>query len=131
MECELGKPAIPALSPKLRQEVQSDGAARAYIKRRADQVLDREKELAAGNLPACGRPAIQVELQEAVWMTKWAARPHGDARPCAVETDLSGTAQGLRAAVAQMRRKAPGPDGWAACTMLRLPSGWWQLAAML
>ena len=49
-----------------RRQTQDDiGTARAYVKRRADAVALRERELSEGGIPVSGRhPAVEVEVQE-------------------------------------------------------------------
>ena len=43
------------------------GVARAYIKRRADSIEDRERELARDGIPVSGRhPAVEVDRQDEV-----------------------------------------------------------------
>ena len=128
-----------------RRQTQDDiGTARAYVKRRADAVALRERELSEGGIPVSGRrPAVEVEVQERLWMAKWAAQPQP--RPEEVEAilshvprpaglvgfrfDVSGV--NLRAAAASMRNKSPGPDSWTATALVMLPQSWWRLAAML
>ena len=101
-----------------RRQTQDDiGTARAYVKRRADAVALRERELSEGGIPVSGRhPAVEVEVQERLWMAKWAAQPQP--RPEEVEAilshvprpaglvgfrfDVSGV--NLRAAAASMRK---------------------------
>ena len=133
--------AKQAWQHKAREDI---GTARAYIKRRADAVALRAKELAEGCMPRNGRhPAVEVDVQEQVWMDKWAARP--PSAPEDLEAILSQvprppvmrnfrfklTGASLRAAAATMRNKSSGPDGWTATAMLALPQGWWQHAATL
>ena len=128
-----------------KQRADSDlGVARAYVKRRADALALRDRELAAGHIPASGRhPAVEVEVQEQVWMDKWAAKPHGTMdevdsilahvpQPAELrDFRFEFTGANLKAAVAKMRNKSPGPDGWAAKSLLGLPRLWWDWAALL
>ena len=47
-------------------------AARTYIKRRADQALEREKTLASRSLPASGcNPAVEIDKQASIWNSRW------------------------------------------------------------
>ena len=127
-----------------RQTGDDIGVARAYVKRRADDVATREKELAAGRLPTDGRhPAVEVDVQEQIWRDKWKARSHGTAeeidsilahvpQPAELTTfRFEFTGANLKAAAATMRNKSPGPNGWAATTLMWLPRLWWELAASL
>ena len=120
------------------------GVARAYVKRRADALATRDKDLAAGHLPVNGRhPAVEVDAQEQLWMDKWATKPHGTEeeineilahvpQPTAFDNfRFEFTGASLRTAVARMRNRSPGPDGWDARSLLWLPRLWWELAASL
>ena len=64
-----------------------------------------QQETAASKVAAGGEKAVAAILHELP-------------RPQAMSINLSITAQGLRDAVAQTRRKAPGPDGWAPTALL-------------
>ena len=127
-----------------RQTHDDIGMARAYVKRRADAVALRERELSDGGIPVSGRhPAVEVEVQEQLWMAKWAAQPQPRSeeveailshvpRPAGLvgfRFDMSGV--NLRAVAASMRNKSPGPDSWTATALVMLPQSWWRLAATL
>ena len=59
----------------------SESAARSYVKKRADQVMRRERELAMQRLPSCGRrPALEVDRQAEIWV--WRSRNHAPLLAC-------------------------------------------------
>ena len=127
-----------------RHRVQvNESAARSYVKRRADQVMMRESELAMQKLPPSGRhPALEVDRQAEAWCEKWRSRSHAGPsgigpflaaapRPARCGCDLRFSGADLRRAAAQMKGKSAGPVSWTAEALIRLPLAWWQHAATL
>ncbi|CAE7475726.1 L96 [Symbiodinium sp. CCMP2592] len=143
--CTYEKQEAEAAKKAWQRQTREDLAtARTYIKRRAEAVARRAQEGLAEGLPDNGRhPALEVDVQEQVWLDKWAAQPSPDnaavdhildqvPRPAAMQDfcfDISGAK--LKAAAASMRHKSSGPDGWTAAALTQLPQSWWQFAAAL
>ena len=121
----------------------NQGAARAYIKRRADQVLEHEKMLALRSLPASGcHPAVEIDKQASIWNSRWEASDHAGVsgiapflaqipQPAPCQIDFTFTAEALWRAASRIKGKSPGPDAWNFEALTRLPLVWWQYAAEL
>jgi len=120
-------------------------ASRAYVKGKADQILEWEKTEAEERAPTSGRhPAVEVDKQAQLWKRKWNTQC-SDSAPC---PDVAGilsqiprppptdvtfriTPGSLRASLRSMRHKSCGPDGWSAAALLQLPAKWWHCATVL
>ncbi|CAE7306648.1 unnamed protein product, partial [Symbiodinium sp. CCMP2456] len=120
-------------------------AARTYVKSKADQILEWDRTLAEDRAPTNGRhPAIEVDRQAQDWMLKWASQCDGAEpgaqvsrilsevpRPPATDVSFEITAIMLRTSLRGMQHKSCGPDGWDAQALLKLPTRWWDCAALL
>ena len=115
-----------------------------WVKRRADKAL----HLQSATDPVATKvgyvhPAAKIEDQGAHWTKRWASpfqQPNLPAFNAILDglssrethvIDITPTVEDLQKAMRKMRKTAPGPDGWAASTLLKLPPRWWQLYAML
>ncbi|CAE7040599.1 unnamed protein product [Symbiodinium sp. CCMP2592] len=120
-------------------------ASRAYVKRKADQILEWDKTAAEDRAPTSGRhPAVEVDRQAAEWKQKWRTRC-SDSGPCSQvarilesvprpppsQVDFQICAGSLRTSLSSMQHKSCGPDAWTASALLQLPSRWWRCAAQL
>ncbi|CAE7354146.1 unnamed protein product, partial [Symbiodinium sp. CCMP2592] len=126
-----------------RHRVRSDiTAARSYIKKRTDAILQWEHEQASAMAPRTGRhPAVEVDRQAAIWHQTWRSRPGSRAaldpilaatpRPESTDAVFDITAAALKAATGTMHAKAPGPDSWPASALVLMPDSWWECAAAL
>ncbi|CAE7541147.1 RE2 [Symbiodinium sp. CCMP2592] len=87
------------------------GAIRSYVKRRADEQLAWEEDPEDLSTASGGwHPAIAVKEQADEWLRKW---------------------KDLQRAMAAMRGKGGGVDGWLRSELLKLPLAWFRWAASL
>ena len=122
----------------------SSDAALAWVKNRADLELRMQSPAPLSALPlAQVHPAQRVQLQGEEWTRKWQtpATSPDCTRFAQLLQDLPGhqtchlnlepTPAELRKATQQMRKRAPGPDGWTGDLLLRLPESFWTSLADL
>ena len=129
-----------------KQRARRDPAVvRAFVKRRADQLLEWEAKRSKAPTPTSGRhPAREVQLQENIWMDKWTTSEEVQTtdhlarvdailehvpRPVAAPCDFRLTPETLKQAVRAMKHKAAGPDHWSGPALLALPWKWWVMAS--
>ena len=116
----------------------SSDAALAWVKNRADLELRMQSPSPLHEVPiAQVHPAQRVQLQGEEWTRKWQtpttppdclqfAKLLQDipSHPTC-HLDLEPSLTELRKATKQMRKRAPGPDGWTGDLLLRLPDSFW------
>ncbi|CAE7489116.1 unnamed protein product, partial [Symbiodinium necroappetens] len=116
----------------------SSDAALAWVKNRADLELRTQSPSPLQEVPiAQVHPAQRVQLQGEEWTRKWQtpttppdcfqfAKLLQDipSHPTC-HLDLEPNPTELRKATKQMRKRAPGPDGWTGDLLLRLPDSFW------
>ena len=131
---------ISAWRLKLRHE---DHRIRAFVKNRAEQQLLYEQGTQVSpHQPGAKHPAIAVHDQANLWTNKWNAVQgqdwtmlsnllQGVKRPQPCQISMSVTAEQLLRNTRAMSTKVGGADSWEARDLLRLPIGWWELAAAI
>ena len=113
------------------------------MKNRTEQQLRYEQgEHTGPGQSGVRHPAIAVQDQAKSWTAKWNSVPrfqqaelasllHKVQRPQRCQLSLRVTAEQLRGHTKTMISKASGPDSWEATDLIKLPMGWWGLAAAL
>ena len=122
----------------------SPDAALAWVKKRADLELRTLSPSPLQEVPRAQiHPAQRVQIQGEEWTCKWQtptttpdcdrfAHLLGDIPSYPTcHLDLEPSPTELRKAAKQMRRRAPGPDGWTGDLLLRLPDSFWTSLAAL
>ena len=116
---------------------------RSFVKQRADMAVEwASVPPQAHSTPAGWHPAVAVQKAACDWTAQWSREALNDyasvdsilagvSRPPACSSCLEFDAHELRKAMAVMKRKAGGADGWRPSSLLLLPTAWWQLAASL
>ena len=131
---------ITAWRLKLRHE---DHRIRSFVKNRTEQQLLYEQGTQGSPRQAGVRhPATAVNDQARLWARKWQATQgqdwtalsnllQGVKRPQPCRVSMSVTAEQLIRNTRAMSTRVGGADSWEARDLVRLPFGWWELAAAI